>query len=205
MVLPVQKTIETRFSVVDVPAVLVVQIFLSAGPDDRHHGRYGSKGQLCLASFAGDDTARAVFPVKGLDVPVVCNVRCWPCLCSTVEVSAVAVHRPAGETSTEAPGRIYSIFYVNVYFDPEVDSRRGNPDIICTSRIWQLRQLQRLLDEFLVFLYVKVDSFPEVDFGLVPARFAQGNLDIIFMSFLMTSEGDFAAFCGIFRTPSAWT
>ena len=42
--------------------------------------------QLCLAGFAGDNTARAVFPVKGLDVPVVCNVRCWPCLCSTVEL-----------------------------------------------------------------------------------------------------------------------
>ena len=28
-------------------------------------------------------------------------------------------------------------------------------------------------------------------FGLVPARFAQGNLDIILMSFLMTSEGGF--------------
>ena len=34
--------------------------------------------QLCLAGFAGDDTARAVFPDKGLDVPVVCNVRSWP-------------------------------------------------------------------------------------------------------------------------------
>ena len=34
--------------------------------------------QLCLAGFAGDDTARAVFPDKGLDVPVVCNVSCWP-------------------------------------------------------------------------------------------------------------------------------
>ena len=42
--------------------------------------------QLCLAGFAGDDTARAVFPVKGLDVSVVCNVKCWPCLCSTVEL-----------------------------------------------------------------------------------------------------------------------
>ena len=34
--------------------------------------------QLCLAGFAGDDTARAVFHDKGLDVPVVGNVRCWP-------------------------------------------------------------------------------------------------------------------------------
>ena len=39
----------------------------------------------------------------------------------------------------------YYIFYVNVYFDPEVDSRRGIQDIISTSSIWQfLRQLQRL-------------------------------------------------------------
>ena len=73
--------------------------------------------QLCLAGFAGDDTARAVF----------------------------------GQTSTEASGRIYSIFYVNVNLDPEVDSRRGYLDIISTSSIWQLRQIQRLLEEFQVF------------------------------------------------------
>ena len=94
-------------------------------------------------------------------------------VCAQLWRSAVAVHRPAGQTSTEASGRIYYIFYVNVYFDPEVDSRRGNLDITSTSSIWQLRQLQRLLEELLVFLYVKVDSFPEVDFGLAPARFAQ--------------------------------
>ena len=94
---------------------------------------------------------------------------------------------------------------MNVHFDPEVDSRGGNLDIISTSSIWQLRQLQRLLEELLVFFYVKVNSFLEVDFGLVPARFAQGNLDIVSMSFLMTSEGRFCRICGIFRTPSAWT
>ena len=36
----------------------------------------------------------------------------------------------------------------------------------------------------------------EVDFGLVPARFAQGNLDIIPLSSLMTSDG---GFCRILR------
>ena len=56
-------------------------LLTSAGPDARHHGRYGSKEQLCatqlcLAGFAGDDTPRAVF----------------------------------GQTSTEASGRIYSIY-----------------------------------------------------------------------------------------------
>ena len=74
-----------------------------------------------------------------------------------------------GQTSTEASGRIYFIFYVNVNLDPEVDSRRGNLDIISTSSIWQfLRQLQRLLEEFLVFFYVKVDSIPEVDLWACP-------------------------------------
>ena len=59
---------------------------------------------------------------------------------------------------------------MNVFFDPEVDSRRGNLDIISSSSIWQLRQLQRVLEEFLVFLYVKVDSFPKVDFGLAQGK-----------------------------------
>ena len=55
-------------------------------------------------------------------------------------------------------------FHVKVNLDREVDSRGGNLDIICTSSIWQfMRQLQRLLEEFQVFLYVEVDSFPEVD------------------------------------------
>ena len=56
-----------------------------------------------------------------------------------------------------------------MYLDPEVDSRRGNLDIISTSSIWQfLRQRQRLLEEILVFFYVKVDSCPEVDFWACP-------------------------------------
>ena len=90
--------------------------------------------QLCLAGFAGDDTARAAF----------------------------------GQTSTEAFGRIYFIFYVYVILHPEVDSRREDLDIISTSSIWQLRQLQRLLEEFQVFFHVKVDTNPEVDFRACP-------------------------------------
>ena len=90
--------------------------------------------QLCLAGFAGDDTARCV-----------------------------------GQTSTEAFGIIYFIFYVYVDLDPEVDSRLENLDIISTSSIWQfIRQLQRLLEEFQVFFYVKVDTYPEVDFRACP-------------------------------------
>ena len=86
-----------------------------------------------------------------------------------MEVSAVAVHRPAGQTSTEASGKFYFIFYVNVYLDPEVDSRHRNLDIISTSSIWQFfRQLQRLLAEILVFFYVKVDSNPEMDVWACP-------------------------------------
>ena len=69
-------------------------LLLSARPDARHHGRYGSEGQfcrdteaalvadlcngLCLAGVAGDDRVRGVYPDKGMDVPVVCNVWCWP-------------------------------------------------------------------------------------------------------------------------------
>ena len=70
---------------------------------------------------------------------------------------------------------------MNVYFDPEVDSRRGNLDIISTSSIWQLRQLQRLLEEFLVFLYVKVDSFPEVDFWACPRRVSHKEIWTFFL------------------------
>ena len=47
-----------------------------------------------------------------------------------------------------------------------------------------------------MFLHVKVGSNPEVDSWLVPARFAQGNLDTIPTSFLWTSEG---GFCRILR------
>ena len=63
----------------------------------------------------------------------------------------------------------YYFFYVDVYLDPEVDSRRGNLVIVSTSSIWQfMRQLQRLLEEFLVFFYVKVDTNPEVDCRACP-------------------------------------
>ena len=44
-----------------------------------------------------------------------------------------------------------------VDLDPEVDSRRESLDIIPTSSIWQLCQLQRLLEEFQVLFYVKVE------------------------------------------------
>ena len=100
-------------------------LLLSAGPDARHHGRYGSKEQLCCDTavlgwfFAGDDAARAV---------------------------------SVDQTSTEASGRFYHVFNVKVNLDPEVDSRRGNLDMLSTSSTWQfIRQLQRLLEEFLVF------------------------------------------------------
>ena len=57
----------------------------------------------------------------------------------------------ADQTCTEASGIFYYVFYVKVNLDPEVDSRRGNLDIHSTSSTWQfIRQLQRLLEEFLV-------------------------------------------------------
>ena len=102
--------------------------------------------QLCLAGFAGDDTARAVFPDKGLDVPVVCNVMCWPCLCSTVEVRSCS--------SAASWSDVYGGFWKNLlYFLRE-----------CVLR----------------------------SLGRFSPWFAQGNLDIIPMSFLMTSEGRFS-------------
>ena len=64
--------------------------------------------QLCLAGFAGDDTARAVFPYKGLDVSVVCNVRCWPCLCSTVEVRSCS--------SSASWSYVYGGFWKNLLY-----------------------------------------------------------------------------------------
>ena len=54
-----------------------------------------------------------------------------------------------------------------VDLDPEVDSRREYLDI-STSSIWQLCQLQWLLEEFQVFFYVKVDMYSEVDFRACP-------------------------------------
>ena len=161
MVLPVQKTIETP----QLPLVFrwsmsllclscrffcrqaqMIGIMAGMAPKDRC-----AATQLCLAGFAGDDAARAVFLVKGLDVPVVCNVRCWPCLCSTVEVHSCS----SSASWSDVYGGFWKnllFFFVNVYFDPEVDSRRGILDIISTSSIWQLRQIQRLLEDFLVFL-----------------------------------------------------
>ena len=119
----------------------------------RHHSRYGSEGQLFR-------DAEAVL------VADVCSGLCLTGFAGDDTARAVS----AGQTSTEASGKVYFIFYVNVYFDPEVDSRRGVLDIISTSSIWQfLRQLQRLLEEFLVFFYVKVDSYPEVDFWSCPS------------------------------------
>ena len=75
-------------------------------------------------------------------------------------VLLVTSSRCVGQTSTEAFGRIYSIFYVYVDLDPEVDSRRENLDKFC--------QLQWLLEEFQVFFYVKVDMYSEVDFRACP-------------------------------------
>ena len=54
----------------------------------------------------------------------------------TAEVSAVAVHRPAGQTSTEAYGRIFRIFYVTVNLDPEVDSLLAAEIRISTSPLY---------------------------------------------------------------------
>ena len=61
--------------------------------------------------------------------------------------------------------------------------------------------LRVLLYEFHNFF---VKDVLEVD--LVPARFAHRYLDIISTSSSYdVADGFFAAFCGIFRTPSAWT
>ena len=65
--------------------------------------------------------------------------------------------------------------------------------------VW--RQSMRLLEEFHIF-YVK--DVPEVDSR--PGAVRTGNLDIISTSSSYdVADGFFAAFCGIFRTPSAWT
>ena len=61
--------------------------------------------------------------------------------------------------------------------------------------------LRVLLKEFHIF-YVK--DIPEVDSR--PGAVRTGNLDIISTSSSYdVVDGFFAAFCGIFRTPSAWT
>ena len=63
------------------------------------------------------------------------------------------------------------------------------------------RQSMRLLEEFHIF-YVK--DVPEVDAR--PGAVRTGNLYIISTSSSYdVADGFFAAFCGIFRTPSAWT
>ena len=61
--------------------------------------------------------------------------------------------------------------------------------------------LRVLLEEFHIF-YVK--DVPEVDSR--PGAVRTGNLDIISTSSSYdVADGFFAAFCGIFRTPSGWT
>ena len=52
----------------------------------------------------------------------------------TVEVSAVAVHRPAGQTSMDAHERICHIFYVMVNSGPEVDFHCAN--LVSTSPLY---------------------------------------------------------------------
>ena len=142
------------------------------------------------AGFAGDDTARAVFLDKGLDVAVVCNVRCWPCLCSTVEVRSCS--------SSASWSDVYGGFWKNLpYFLRECVLRsrgRFSPRKSGHHFYKQCLAVASATEAFGRISGVSLregDSFPEVDFGLVPARFAQGNLDIIPVSFLMTSEGRF--------------
>ena len=61
--------------------------------------------------------------------------------------------------------------------------------------------LRVLLEEFHIFYVMDV---PEVDSR--PGAVRTGNLDIISTSSSYdVADGFFAAFCGIFRTPSAWT
>ena len=127
--------------------------------------------QLCLAVLLVTTQLALCSLTRGWTCPL-CATSGAGRVCAQLWRSPVAVHRPAGQTSTGASGKIYYIFYVNMYFDPEVDSRRGILDIISTSSIWQfLRQIQRLLEEFQVFLYVKVDTNPEVDFRAGPGAF----------------------------------
>ena len=53
------------------------------------------------------------------------------------------------------------------------------------------------------FFYVTVNPVPEVD---SPGLVRTWNLNIISTSSSFdVGDGFFAAFCGIFRTPSAWT
>ena len=73
------------------------------------------------------------------------------------------------QTSTEASGRFYYVFYVKVNLDPEVDSRRGNLDIISTSSTWQfIRHLQRLLEEFLLVLLWEEEEEEEEEENQIP-------------------------------------
>ena len=61
--------------------------------------------------------------------------------------------------------------------------------------------LRLLLVEFHIFYVMDI---PEVDSR--PGAVHTGNLDIISTSSSYdVVDGFFAAFCGIFRTPSAWT
>ena len=80
--------------------------------------------------------------------------------------------------------KIFVVFYVKVNQDPEVVSVRcGNLDIFSTSSIWQfLRQLQTLLEEFLLFFDVKVDS---------QRGSHMENWTLFFVSSLRTSDGGF--------------
>ena len=85
---------------------------------------------------------------------------------------------------------------MKVNLDPEVDSRRGNLDIISASSIWQfIRQQQRFLEEFQVFFYVEVDLNPEVDSWACPGAVRTRNSGPNFHEgSYRRRKGDFAAF-----------
>ena len=114
-----------------------VELLFSAGPDARHPGWLAHMNsyaatQLCLAGFAGDDTARAVFGQTSTEA----SGRIYHILREREPrsqgrfspwISGHYFYKQylTVESDTEAFGRISGVFYVKVDTNPEVDFRAG--------------------------------------------------------------------------------
>ena len=92
-------------------------------------------------------------------------------------------------------------FYVKTWItDPEVDSRHSG---ILGSTV-DTYSASVFGCFWKNFIFSTLKDVPEVDSR--PGAVRTGNLDIISTSSSYdVADGFFAAFCGIFRTPSAWT
>ena len=100
-----------------------------------------------------------------LTCPFVCNVRCWPCLCSNCGGLRSCSPSASWSDVYGGFGRILHFFYMKVNSGPEVVFHSGN--LVSTSPLYlaviRVHASAVVAYGRISFFYVKVDMYSEVD------------------------------------------